>query len=166
MYRKAKDYIDDADLLAAIHDARLFAGHPDHRGSERIFRILGFEILLKCAVLASGRSYGRNHDYCELWCKLPCEDRKQIARTVEYGDLRKLFEAYQKAFIEGRYDYEKDEGKSDAERSERPDKWRARGCPDEEADFVYYPLQLEGLIHGLNDFIENKLANHTGEAET
>jgi len=58
MFRDAQDRLHDANILARSLDKR--------SDSQVIIRILGFEILLKCALLLSGQEPKNSHNYKNL----------------------------------------------------------------------------------------------------
>lgn len=61
------------------HDARRMFGGAQARlhdastasDSGALLQILGFEILLKCAIQLSGQTPRQHHDYSKLWLALP-----------------------------------------------------------------------------------------------
>ena len=55
-----------------IHDVELLSGHGSRQSdADAQLRILGFEILLKCALMVSGTKPSRHYKYVELWRQLP-----------------------------------------------------------------------------------------------
>jgi len=75
MYSQALERIHDADILAQAWDRK--------SDSDSIIRILGFEVLLKCAALLSlGEIPPDRHNYFRLWEKLPAEASNEIMRVA------------------------------------------------------------------------------------
>lgn len=158
MYSQAKARIDDADILSSALDRQ--------SDSDSIIRILGFEVLLKCAALLSlGKIPRVSHSYFALWEQLPAEvinEIMQVALTHMPGhaDLRQmktLLDAYELVFKKARYYYELYEGCTKAEVREAGERWEANGAKDEDAAVVYYPNELGCLIEGLSRFIVRRL---------
>ena len=155
MLNEARARIHDADLLS---QSLLRA-----TDSDAFLRILGFEILLKCALVVRSIRPPRNHKYVELWRQLPSDAREKIlsaakSRMPGHADLLKLdnlFNWYQFVFERARYHYELYEGYSLDEQRELGELWVALGAPTDEAVVQYYPNELTCLIYGLEHFVEN-----------
>jgi hypothetical protein len=155
MLNEARGRIHDADLLS-----RNLTRAAD---SDAFLRILGFEILLKCALVVSGTKPARNHMYVQLWRQLPLHAQASViaaarARMPGHSDLSNLdnlLNCYQFAFEKARYHYELYEGYSLQEQRELGELWVSLGSPTEEAVVQYHPNELQCLIHGLEQFIES-----------
>ena len=156
MYSEAHDRIHDAEILSN-NITKL-------SDSDALLRILGFEILLKCAIFASGQNPKHSHNYKKLWLALPGKAQKEILESAQnrYGphtnfeDVEKLLTNYQYVFEKGRYFFELYEGYTLEEQRELGEFWNEIGAPDIEADIQYHPMELIALIHGLSEFIKNK----------
>ena len=73
-------------------------------------------------------------------------------------EVEKLLDAYERIFKNARYGYEENQDLSDARVREKGETWLKQGAKDEDADFVYYPMELGCLIYGLRLFIEKRLS--------
>lgn len=153
MYAEALSRLNDADVLAkSVHT---------QSDAPALLRILGFEVLLKCALRLSGLAPRKTHDYFALWQALPPETDAEIMRVArarmpglaDLSDLRRPLEAYRHVFERARYYYELHEGRTAEELHERARALEARGALVDEADVKYYPTELDCLIEGLREFI-------------
>ena len=130
--------------------------------SDALLRILGFEILLKCALLVAGVRAARHHKYVQLWADLPSFAQQRILAAArmrmpghaDLSNLDNLLNWYQFVFEKARYQYELYEGYSLQEQHELGEPWVSLGSPTDEAVVQYYPNELKCLIHGLKHFIE------------
>ena len=155
MFHEAQDRLHDADILARSLDTR--------SDSQAIIRILGFEILLKCALLLSGQEPKNSHNYKKLWLGLPGHARKEVLRVASermpgHADLTGLEEKldwYQFIFERARYHYELYENYSLKEQTELGELWISVGAPENEAVVQYFPSELRCLTEGLTTYIEN-----------
>ncbi len=155
MFHEAKDRLHDADILARSLDTR--------SDSQAIIRILGFEILLKCALLLSGQEPKESHNYKKLWRGLPGHVRKEVMKVASermpgHADLSNIEEKlvwYQFVFERARYHYELYEDYSLKEQTELGELWLSLGAPNSEAVVQYFPSELTCLIAGLTTYIEN-----------
>ena len=157
MYREANGYINDAGILSR---------HLDQKSdSAALLKILGFEILLKCSLLASNQKPIKTHDYYKLWLCLPGNARKKIIINAEsrmhdindFSNIEELLKNYQFVFEKARYYYEFYDGKTLEEQHEIGALWAQKGSPLEEADVRYFPDELECLIYGLSEYIKEKV---------
>lgn len=158
MYSEAKARIYDADILTQALDTQSDSGS--------IIRILGFEVLLKCAaLLALGEIPRVGHSYFALWEKLPAEASSEIMLVAlacmpghaDLSQMKKLLDGYELVFKKARYYYELYEGCTNEEVREVGERWEANGAKDEDAAVVYYPNELICLIEGLSRFIAARL---------
>lgn len=164
MYNEALAFLSDADLLSGSLRSQ--------SDSAALLRILGFEILLKCALVLSGQTPKKNHVYAKLWLGLPGHAQKEImavakSRMPKYADLSdpgRLFAWYQYIFEKARYHFELYEGYTLAEQKELGEYWGELGHPTNEAVVQYYPNELTCLIDGLRAFIEKRLSNPSSTA--
>ena len=155
MLKEARGRIHDADLLS-----QSLSRETD---SDAFLRILGFEILLKSALLVSAIKPSRNHKYVQLWRELPPDAQSSILAAARarmpghanLSNLDSLLNSYQFVFEKARYHYELFKGYSLEEQRELGELWVSLGSPTEEAIVQYYPSELECLIHGLEQFIQN-----------
>ena len=147
-----------------IHDADLLSGSLSRTtDSDAFLRILGFEILLKCALVCQGVKPARNHRYVQLWAQLPNDARAKIVSSAlsrmpghaDLSGLNKLLTWYEFVFVKARYHYELYEGYTQDEMGELGELWVSLGAPTEEAVVQYYPNELACLIYGLEEFIES-----------
>ncbi len=113
--------------------------------SAALLSILGFEVLLKCAIVLSGTSPKNNHKYAAQWSTLPESVRNEILNSAvsrmpgytDFSDLNKLLIAYQFAFEKGRYHYEFFKDYSLVEQFELSQFWMDLGAPLDEALVQY-----------------------------
>lgn len=124
--------------------------------SAYLLELLAFEILLKALYRIHVGDPGSNHKYDELYENIPVTVRGQVeaaarhARpTGAYVELTDLLKCLGRNFVALRYPYEKYFEMSEAEYLARGDEWIARGALSEEADYVYYSVELNGLTQGL-----------------
>jgi hypothetical protein len=119
-----------------IHDANLLSQNLSRAAdSDAFLRILGFEILLKCALVVAGVKPKRNHNYVELWGDLPAGARATIlaaarARMPGHADLSNLdnlLNWYQFVFEKARYHYDLYGGYSLQEQRELGELWVSLG---------------------------------------
>jgi len=147
-----KGYFDAAGALE---------GQPaDFGPSSVILKVLAFEVMLKAALFAETGRASQGHNYEELWQSLPDDVQKAVvdfgtlrfAGHVTYSDLTKKLVDWRRAFEGYRYDYEINEERS-------RDEIRAKSTNWEEPDFEFHPLEIEGLILGLENHLQNWLIN-------
>ena len=161
MLREAETRIADAAVLSQSMEAR--------SDSAALLKILGFEVLLKCAVLLHGCKPGKSHNYVALWRQLPsvvrdsilASARDRMPGTADLSDPEALLRNYRFVFEKARYYYEFYESYSLDEQQELGQLWLDRGAPESEAEVKYHPEELECLIHGLRVFIHGKLVGGT-----
>lgn len=172
MNHDARRMFDEA--RARINDANILAGSPNTASdSSAVLRILGFEILLKCAIRLSGQSPKPSHVYAKLWLALPGNAQKEILKTAkerspghtDFSDLKKLLVHFQFVFEKARYHYELYEGWTPAEMEEFGKLWEELGSPIEEAVVQYHPEELFCLIEGLTVYIEPRLSNNSFKSD-
>jgi hypothetical protein len=132
--------------------------------SAALLKILGFEIMLKCSLLASNHKPKKTHDYRKLWLALPDDTRMKIIGSAksrmydikDFSNIDDLLRNFQYVFEKARYYYEFYEGYTLKEQHENGKSWARRGSPLEEAAVRYYPDELECLIYGLSEYIKEK----------
>lgn len=156
------------EAMSRIHDATLLSAHLDQRSdSASLLRVLAFEVLLKCAALASGISPNDlrkkySHSYADLWNALPREATNQILTSAndrmpghtDFSDVPGLLKDFETVFKKARYYYEFYEDKTLSEQADVGNLWLSRGAPIDEALIRYHPYELESLICGLNSFVD------------
>jgi hypothetical protein len=156
-----------ASALARLHDATILSQNlATASDAPALLSILGFEILLKCALIISGAPAARTHRYVKLWNALPESSRKEVLEVAharmpgesDLSDIEKLLNWYQYIFEKVRYPYEMFEGYSIQEEHELAELWVSLGAPTEEALIQYYPMELECLITGVRTFVERRVA--------
>ena len=154
------------DARARTYDADLLSQNMLRAtDSDALLRILGFEILLKCALHVCGAEVGRHHRYNDLWDSLPADARDSILSTAnlrmpghaDLSNLQYLLKWYQFIFEKGRYHYELYEDYSAEEQLELETLWASVGAPTDESIVQYHPNELRCLIHGLEQFVEGKI---------
>lgn len=172
MNRDTKRMFNDA--LARISDADILAGSGNTASdSSALLRILGFEILLKCAIRLSGQSPKHNHAYAKLWLALPGFAQKEILNTAkerspghtDFSDINKLLTWYQYVFEKARYHYELYEGWTPQEMDEFGKLWKELGAPTSEAVVQYHPEELFCLIEALKTYVEPRLSNNSFKSD-
>lgn len=172
MNHDAKRMFDEA--LARINDANILARSTNAvSDSSALLRILGFEILLKCAIRLSGQSPKQSHVYAKLWLALPGKAQNEILSTAkerspdhtDFSDLEKLLVHFQFVFEKARYHYELYEGWTPEEMEEFGKLWEQLGSPTEEAVVQYHPEELFCLIEALKAYIEPRLSNNSFKSD-
>ena len=157
MYNEAISRINDADLLSRSMEAQ--------SDSQSLLRILGFEVLLKCALILCDQTPKKNHAYAKLWRGLPGYAQMEILAVAQnrmpghadLSNLDKLFGWYQFIFERARYHFELYEGYTLEEQRELGKFWEDLGAPINEAVVQYHPNELTCLIDGLRAFVEARL---------
>lgn len=163
-----KDHIKrmyiEADKL--IYDSGILSRNIDQQSDAASFiKILGFEILLKCALVINKQNPKRNHKYYKLWLGLPGKVQSEIlqyadsrmADTNVSSNLEVFLNNFQFIFEKVRYFYEFYEGYTLAEQHDLGQFWKDIGAPLDEAEVRYYPDELECLIFGLSEYIKGKV---------
>lgn len=170
MNHDAKRMFEEA--IARINDANILAGSMKTASdSSALLQILGFEILLKCAIRLSGQSAKQHHFYSKLWLALPGYAQKEILKTAkerspghtDFSDINKLLLCYQFVFEKARYHYELYEGWTPQEVEEFGNLWEELGAPTDEAVVQYHPEELFCLIEALKAYIEPGLSNNSSK---
>lgn len=165
MNHDAKRMFDDA--LARVNDANILARSLNTASdSSALLKVLGFEILLKCAIRLSGQVPKQHHDYAKLWLALPDYAQKEILKTAkerspghtDFSDLNRLLRWYQFVFERARYHYELYKGWTAEEMREFGKLWDELGAPTHEAVVQYYPEELFCLIEALKAYVEPRLS--------
>ena len=156
-----------ASALARLHDAEILSRNLETASDAPVLlSILGFEILLKCALVLSGAPAAKTHKYVKLWNSLPHLARKEILDVAnarmpgqaDLSDIEKLLNWYQYNFERVRYPYEMIEGYSLGEEKEFAELWVSLGAPTEEALVQYHPMELACLVSGVRSFVERHVA--------
>ena len=158
------------EALARLNDANVLARSVKTTSdSSALLQILGFEILLKCAIRLSGQTPKQHHDYGKLWLALPGYAQKEILQRAkerspghtDFSDLTKLLHWYQFVFEKARYHYELYEGWTPEEQKEFGKLWKELGAPTKEAVVQYHPEELFCLVEALKAYIEPRLPNNS-----
>jgi hypothetical protein len=161
MFQEAIAYLNDASVLARSLETK--------SNASALLQILGFEILLKCAIRLSGQKPKQHHDYSKLWLALPGYAQKEILQRAkerspghtDFSDLCKLLRCYQFVFEEARYHYELYEGWTPEEMNEFGKLWEELGAATKDAVVQYHPEELFCLNEALKAYIEPRLSNKT-----
>lgn len=159
MVKLAEEYLCDEKILCeSLSDS--WSGAP-------LLGVLGLEIHLKAVLLFETGERPSNHDFLSIWNKLPKpvqdevlnEAKNQYPTDTDFRNLEAIFTALQKVFVKGRYSYEINDGRSDAEASEVGALWIDEGGTMEEAELSYYPRERDALIHALRDYWKARKAS-------
>jgi hypothetical protein len=129
MYRDALQRVNDADILAGSSQTQ--------SDSPALLRILGFEVLLKCALRLSGKTSPQSHDYAALWRQLPSDAQDEILATActrmpghaDLSDMERLLTTFEFIFKRVRYYYELYEGYTLNQEHELGRRWIEKGAP-------------------------------------
>ena len=153
--------------IARLEDAKILSENL-YTASDApvLLSILGFEILLKCALVVSGVTSPKTHNYIKLWRALPDSARNEILAVAnnrapghaDLSNLDSLLSWYQYIFEKVRYPYEMFEGYSAQEEKELTDLWISLGAPVDEALVQYHPMELSCLVAGLRSYLESRVA--------
>ena len=157
MLREAEKRLADAAVLE-----QSLASQSD---SAALLKILGFEVLLKCAVLLHGNKPSRSHNYVALWNQLPQPVRDNLLDLAcdrmpgiaDLSDPEALLRNYRFIFERARYYYELYESYSLEEQRQLGEFWLELGAPEHEAEVQYRPHELDCLIHALRSFLRAQL---------
>jgi hypothetical protein len=161
------------EASARIHDADILSeSMREVSDSSALIRVLGFEVLLKCALTACGQEFKRSHKYADLWSGLPADIQEQIlakARSrmpghADLSDVQGLLRAYQYVWEKGRYFYEHYQGWRQDDVEAFGSLWIELGASEEEAEIAYFPNELRCLIFGLQAFVGNWLSRQDIES--
>ena len=168
--------------MATVAEGYLEASDTLNRKTENfgqsavLLRTIGFEILLKATYLIDqGKEPKFSHDYEKGFYKLSERTRsfviekgmtryffKSVDHSEQFPDLfdevilKDILKDFSRNFLDGRYEYEAQKGLSDVEVSEKENKWIESSCPDNEAEFRFYPEEMKALCFGLQSWIENQ----------
>ena len=153
MYNEAIARIHDADILSSSNQST--------SDSSSILRVLGFEILLKCAIKLCGQSYKSHHEYSKLWKALPGHASKEILSFAklqspghtDFSNLERVLDAYKNVILNA-------SGKSFKEQHDAGLEWEIKGFPINDADVRYYPEELYCLIEALKAYIKPKISKN------
>ena len=149
-----------------IYDAGILSRNIDQKSDAASFiKILGFEILLKCALVFNNQKPKRNHKYYDLWLGLPGKVQNEILQYAnsrmpdinDFSNLKELLNNFQFIFQKVRYFYEFYEGYTLDEQHELGQFWKDIGAPLDEAEVKYYPDELECLVFGISEYIKEKV---------
>jgi hypothetical protein len=165
MRRYAIGLSEDATILAEMLDAS--------GDGSRILSTLSMEILMKAVGLVEsgldGRTYG--HDYLKLWQALDSATRGEVLQLAaprnpglaDLSIIERALAAWKRAFVSGRYPYEVNSDRTDAEVAARGAAWVAAGSPLTEADtdFMYYPNEQDSLIFGMRGWLSTRIGPET-----
>ncbi len=151
MRREAEKWLNDAQILAGSLRAQ--------SDEAALLNILGFEVLLKCALVLSDKPARRHHRYGEHWDSLPIDAQQEIIRVArarspglaDLFDLVALFCDWRSFFNEGRYHYAL--YGSEQEEREAGVTWLEADASIEHARVRFHPEELFCLIEGLRAFI-------------
>ncbi len=157
MLRDAEDRLNDASILATN------LGTCSDAAS--LLRVLAFEVLLKSAVVVSGGTPPRSHNYWTLWQSLPESARGSVLAVAvdrmpghtDFSNLQLLLVNYRFVFERARYFYEFYEGYTLQEQKELGDLWVSLGSLEAEADVQYKPNELTCLTDGLLAYVKATL---------
>lgn len=157
MYRNAKNYLHDADLLR----------HNPNKKSDAAYLLdlLSFELLLKCLLRIFSVKIYKGHKYQYLFSELSSEIQERVialaqdrmSTIADYSNINKILETWTQNFSNLRYPYEKYENLTEAEYDELGVAWVQGGCKEEDATFVFYPSELRGMNFALLSIINEKL---------
>lgn len=154
----AVNYNLSSELLSEKLDLR-------HGDASQFLMILAFEIALKAVfVEAKGSESRSGHDYSEIWGNLPVEVTRDIleiatdrnAAHVDYDDISTLLNDFKRNFLKARYSYEVNRYRTEAEVTQISRNWANAGSPDDQADYLFHPMELEGLFFGLVKWFEQR----------
>lgn len=151
MRAHARGYLADASILQQMTFAASDGGY--------LLQLIGFEVLLKAALRVHGIQPGPTHQYRALFQTLPqaVQDRLLAHASgrfdphANFSNLAALLDTWSSNFVKLRYAYEAYEGMSAEESVRRGADWIAAGARTEDADFQYYPLELQALAEALLD---------------
>jgi hypothetical protein len=146
MLGEARKRLDAGDILQAD------LAHSSDSGY--LLRLLAFELLLKAMLTALGVRAKQSHSYRNLWACLPSATQSRLlekagdrmAGVADYSDLPRLLSTWSSNFVRLRYPFECYEGLTEEQYHARGEAWIAGGALMSEADFVYYPNELRGLL--------------------
>lgn len=142
-------------------------GSRAHRQSDSgyLLELLALEILLKALFRVYVGEPSNSHKYDELYGEIPGPIRARVeasarrARpTGNYDAVPTVLKYLGENFVKLRYPYEKYRGMSEAAYLERGEAWIAHGALSGDADYLYYPAELNGLTQGLLSQIDAWLA--------
>ena len=78
---------------------------------------------------------------------------ERMTTSADYSDLDRVLRTLGANFVNLRYPYEKYQGMSPDEYRSHGAKWIEAGAPIEEADFIYHPEELYGLVWALQGHV-------------
>jgi hypothetical protein len=157
MYETAKDYYRAKKRLESSAQSFGFSG--------TLLSILSFEVLLKAVRLVETNDTGRDRHNCyKIWKALPEPTQEALLRYAsdryshhtDYSDLKDLLKNWEELFAKGRYEYEKHRGRTQKEVRLSGEAWIEAGAKVSEADFKYYPIELDGLTLACSNFLRKR----------
>ena len=157
MRAHAKGYLADARILQ-----RMTFGSSD---GGYLLQLIGFEVLLKAVLRLNGTMSGASHKYRPLFHALPKHVRDRLLASAgarfgshaDFSNLDALLDAWSSNFVNLRYAYEAYEGMTAEESAKQGEDWIAAGAKTEDADFQYYPLELQALTEALQEELSRGL---------
>lgn len=156
MWSEAQKRICDAETLE-----RATGGSSD---SHVLLRLLGLELLLKITYeLSLRKSAPSNHEYKDIFGGLPIETQSAILELAGTrigpsklaSSLPEILSTLGKNFIALRYPWVRYKGMTEVDFANAGNDWLAKGAPDDEAAFLFYPNELRGLIFGLTEHLKS-----------
>jgi len=154
---------DTADVR--LHEAAtLCQTFPSAGDGGSLLNLLAFELLLKAAHTAYVGVPKRSHGYLALMSRLPLTVQERlwsVAVTAPgvpadhgFEDREHLLQSWSRNFVRLRYPFESYTDLDPEAYQARSEAWVAEGAKTEDADFQYYPTELDGLAFALKREIE------------
>ncbi len=148
--------------------SRLDGGGGDYGPSSHILSLQALEILLKAALrVENGEIPKREHKYHDLFSKLSVSTRKLVIDSgrARYGPdtlgstdaVMRILSELSCNYTGVRYQYEKYRKLNDDQLFRKGKDWADRGFREEDADFRYFPSELDALTFGLRSWLRQRL---------
>lgn len=160
VYREALHYLEASKLISSRVG--------DYGHSSVMLSVFSFELLLKCVHLLEHDQLSRHgHNYRMIWNSLSDPVRHELIRLArtrqsgeaDYYEIDRILEDLQSAFTKARHGFEIDADLTDTEVLKKEQKWIEGGALDEDADFRFRPMEREGLIYAMANFIQRRFGN-------
>jgi hypothetical protein len=126
-----------------------------------LLKLLGFELLFKAVLYFDKGQENYTHNYYAIYCTISRQLKQRLIsdaqETSQVFDIESrienLLKWYEYNFIRLRYPFMSYRGMSESEYNEYSSLYRELGCPDGEAEFEYYPMELEGIYRALEAYL-------------
>jgi len=138
-----------------VLEGAIFADESD---SKYLIKLIIFELLLKIVYEnCLGFFAPKIHSYEKIFTLLPQDIQGKILTIAEQCNQKlnlrvshsKVLKTLGRNFVNMRYPYEKYRGMTESKYKTKGSEWIAKGAEEKDADFIYYPNELDALTFAL-----------------